>query len=122
MCGMFTARYSSWIAEVVFRDGTYAVFDGPKDMFRFHADVMKYAANRKQSDITAIFVTDYYSVKPIDGIKAFYVMGSDVNGPMGRELVPFENQADAREFAKDHQGIKILRFSEVTADVLRKLE
>ena len=122
VCGMFIARYTSWIVEIVFRDGSYAAFDGPKDMFKFHADLVKFAPRRKQSDIAAIFATDYYAVKPIDGFKAFYVLGSDVHGPMGRELVSFENQADAREFMKDHQGGRILRFNEITSDVLRGLD
>jgi nitrous oxide reductase accessory protein NosL len=41
---------------------------------------------------------------------------------MGRELVPFENEAEAREFSKDHKGKAILRFREVTSTVVKELE
>ena len=33
VCGMFVAKYPDWAAQIIFKDGSYAVFDGPKDMF-----------------------------------------------------------------------------------------
>jgi copper chaperone NosL len=98
VCGMFVSKYGNWTAEVLFKDGSYAFFDGPKDLFHFLADMIKYAPARSRSDVHAIFVTDYYAVKPIDAYTAFYVAGSDMRGPMGRELIPFERDSDAREF------------------------
>jgi len=72
--------------------------------------------------ITAIQVKDYYSLKSVDGRTAFYVIGSDVYGPMGKELVPFEKQMDAQSFLRDHKGKKVLRFNEITPVVLKSLE
>ena len=64
---------------------------------------------RKPEDIEAIVVMDYYRLSWIDARKAWYVLGSDVYGPMGRELIPLEKEADAREFMKDHKGMKIIQ-------------
>ncbi len=122
VCGMFVVKYPDWIAEAAFRDGSYAVFDGPKDLFKYLAELKKYAPGRRQADIEAIYVMDYYAVKPIDAYAAFYVLGSDIYGPMGAELVPFEKEADAREFQKDHQGKRILRHKDITPDILKGLE
>jgi copper chaperone NosL len=122
VCGMFVAKYPDWVAEVAFKDGTYDVFDGPKDLFKFIVDLKHYAPAKGKKDVDAVFVNDYYAVRPIDGLKAFYVLGSDVFGPMGRELVPFEKEADAREFLKDHGGRKILRFDQVVPAVLKELD
>ena len=122
VCGMFVAKYPDWACEVLFRDGSRAVFDGPKDLFRFLADMKAYAPARTAADVDRVFVKDYYAVEPIDGRTAFYVLGSDTTGPMGRELVPFGREADAREFLKDHHGRKVLRFREVTPSVLKELE
>ena len=122
VCGMFVAKYPDWIAEVRFRNGGYAVFDGPKDLFKYLADLKRYAAGRRQEDIKAITVTDYYAVRPIDGATAFYVTGSDVYGPMGAEFIPFEKETEAREFLKDHEGKQILRFKDITPAVLRGVE
>jgi nitrous oxide reductase accessory protein NosL len=67
-------------------------------------------------------VKDYYTLNAIDGRKAFYVVGSDVYGPMGQELVPFEKITDAQGFSEDHKGKNILRFGEITPAVLDTLE
>jgi len=122
VCGMFVAKYPDWVAEVVYRDGAYRVFDGSKDLFKYLADLKTYEPTRKQADISAVFVTDYYDVRPIDAHKAFFVIGSDVYGPMGAEFVPFEKESDAKEFKKDHEGRRILKFFDVTPVVLKKFD
>jgi len=122
VCGMFVAKYPDWVAEVLFKDGSYAVFDGPKDLFKYYLDLKQYAPGKGQSDIDRLFVTDYYAVSRVDGRKAFYVLGSDVYGPMGKELVPFAGEADARAFLKDHGGRKVLRFDEITPAILKELD
>jgi nitrous oxide reductase accessory protein NosL len=118
VCGMFVAKYKEWIAQVIFTDGSYAVFDGPKDLFRYYLNPRKYTPSKKQSDIQALYVTEYYSAKLLDARKMFYVAGSNVTGPMGSELVPLESEQKAKEFMKDHAGKKILKFSEITAEAL----
>jgi nitrous oxide reductase accessory protein NosL len=122
VCGMFVAKYSDWMAEIIFKDGTYAVFDGTKDMFKYYFNLGKYNPSKKPSDIDSIYVTDYYSLTLIDGHKAVYIMGSDVYGPMGRELIPFEKDGDAKEFMKDHKGKSSLRFKDVTPELINQLD
>src|SRR5512137_272454 len=115
---MFIFNYTSFTAGISSKDGTYSVFDGPKDLFKFLLDLKQYAPGKGQADIDRFFVTDYYAVRQIDGRSAFYVYGSNVYGPMGKELIPFEKETEAREFLKDHQGRSILRSKEITAAVL----
>jgi nitrous oxide reductase accessory protein NosL len=122
VCGMFVAKYPDFLAQVIYKDGAYAVFDGAKDMFKYLVNLRTYAPSRQPSDIGAIYVTDYYSLTPVDGKAAWYVIGSDVFGPMGRELIPFGSEAEAKEFLVDHKGKRLLRFVEVTGDVLKGLE
>lgn len=113
VCGMFVARYPEWIAQIVFDDGTHAFFDGPKDMFKYYFNLKEYNPSKKQSDISAIYVTEYYSTRLMDAGHVFFVSGSDVYGPMGHELVPVATPDEAKEFMRDHKGRKILRFGEV---------
>ena len=122
VCGMFVAKYPDFAGQVIFRDGTATFFDGAKDLFKYYLNLATYSPKRHQGDIATIYVTSYYSLSPIDGRKAWYVTGSDVYGPMGRELIPFENEAEAREFKLDHKGNAILKFPEVTGGVLRGME
>lgn len=122
VCGMFVAKYPDFLAEILFNDGTYAVFDGTKDMFRFYFNMKKYRPSKEPSDIDAIFVKDYYSLDFIDGYEAYYVLGSDIYGPMGKELIPLENPDDAKTFLEDHKGQAILKFSDITSDLIRGLD
>jgi len=118
VCGMFVAHYKEWIAQIIFSDGTYAVFDGPKDMTRYYNGLAKYNPSKKQSDIAAVYVTEYYSARLMDARKMFYVSGSDVSGPMGQEFIPVDTEKKAREFMQDHGGKKILRFPELSREAL----
>lgn len=122
VCGMFVAKYTDFAAQLQFKDGSALFFDGPKDLFKYYLGLAAPQAGRKPADVTAVFVTGYYKLAPIDGRKAYYVTGSDVSGPMGRELIAFDKEADAREFKKDHKGKAVLRFREVTPDVIKGLE
>ena len=122
VCGMFVAKYPDFLAQVRFRDGSTFHFDGAKDMFKFYLDPSRYLPGRKGADIVAAFVTSYYDLVLVDAISAWYVVGSDVYGPMGRELIPFAREAEAQEFLKDHKGKRIVRFRQVTPAVLRPLD
>lgn len=122
VCGMFVALYPDWTATVLYQDGHAHHFDGAKDLFKYLLNLSKYAPGHAEADIAAIGVTDYYNVTRIDARSAWYVIGSDVLGPMGHELVPLATQAEAEEFLKDHQGKRMVRFGEVTPQLLEKLD
>ncbi len=122
VCGMFVARYPDFIAGIVFRDGSQVFFDGVKDLFKYRLNMERYERNRSAADIAHIFVTEYYELRPIDGRKAWYVKGSNIYGPMGRELIPFEREADAKEFMRDHKGDAVLRFIDIKMDMLKALD
>ncbi len=122
VCGMFVTKYPDWTAQAIYRDGSYAVFDGAKDMFKYQFNLRTYAPARTAADIVRLYVTDYYALTAVDGKQAWYVLGSDVLGPMGRELVPFAKEAEGREFMKDHKGKQMVRFGEVTAAVIKVLD
>ncbi len=50
------------------------------------------------------------------------MIGSDVLSPMGHDLVPLASRADAAEFMQDHKGARLLRFDEVTREVIEQLD
>jgi copper chaperone NosL len=122
VCGMFVAKYPDWLSQIIFKDGSVFFFDGPKDMFKFYVNLKRYSPKRTIDDVSAIYVTDYYSLGPIDGFTATYVMGSDVYGPMGRELIPFGKNQEAMEFKRDHKGKEILKFQDITLAIIRGLD
>ena len=122
VCGMFVAKYPDFAAQIIFNDGSTFFFDGVKDMYKFYFNLTRYDKSKKIADIESIYVTDYYDLKWIDGFKAFYVEGSDVYGPMGRELIPFEKKAGAEQFMIDHIGKSLLQFDEINYDLIKSLD
>ena len=122
VCGMFVARYPEWVATVVYADGHSHHFDGAKDLFKYLLDLGRWAPGHRAADMTGIVVTDYYAVQRIDARSAWYVIGSDMLGPMGHELIPHPTEAEARDFKRDHKGTRILRYGDVTLELLRRLD
>ncbi len=119
---MFVYKYPDWVGKIVFKDGSLAFFDGAKDLFKYYFNLKKYNPGKTIKDIAAIYVTEYYEMKIVEAGSAFFVVGSDVYGPMGKELIPFVNKADAGEFKKDHKGKRILRFEDINPGVIKKLD
>jgi copper chaperone NosL len=122
VCGMFVSKYPDWVGGVVYKDGFVVFFDGAKDLFKYCFNLKQYHRDRARADIRDIYVTEYYDVKLIHAQEAFFVIGSDVYGPMGRELVPFKTEADAKAFMQDHKGKRMVRFEQVTPALIQKLD
>jgi len=122
VCGMFVAKYPEWIGTVLYKDGHAHHFDGAKDLFKYLFDIPRWAPGHQEMDIVSVGVTDYYSLERVDAYSAWYVIGSDVLGPMGHELVALATREDAETFMIDHQGRRMLRFNQVDQAMLLKLD
>ena len=90
--------------------------------FKYYFNLDRYNPRKETKDIAAIYVTEYYDMTLMDGLEACYVIGSDVYGPMGRELIPFKNRPEAEEFLKDHHGQNLVRFKNVTPGLIESLD
>jgi len=119
VCGMFVTKYPKW-AALITENSNYHYFDGVKDMMKFYIFDVDFPYNRTQ--ISKIEVTDFYTLKAIDAKKAFYVVGSDVFGPMGNELIPFLTEDAAKNFMKDHNADQIIMFEDITPKLVMGLD
>ncbi len=113
VCGMFVAKYPKWVAKIRFMKKDH-YFDGVKDMMKFIFD--------KQKNFKNVQVTDYYTTTAIKAQTAFYVVGSNVYGPMGNELIPFSSMNKAKEFKQNHYGTQILTFDKITKELTYSLD
>ena len=120
VCGMFVHKHKEWAAKISFENGEYAAFDGVKDMMKFTFEPAKYGF--KDAKIAKIQVSDYYTQNAIDAKSAFFVVGSDVLGPMGNELIPFGDEDSAKSFKFDHKGEAILKFDEISKQIVCRLD
>ena len=115
-CGMLTSKYPNWEEIIVLSSGDTLYFDGPRCMFFTLLN-----SDKTSGGIKTVKVKDYYTLNYIDGENAFYVIGSDVMGPMGKELIPFVSEEAAKQFLKDHQGERIIRFNDVNLQLIKQL-
>ncbi len=112
-CNMIVEKYPNWMQKVVLAGNDTLYFDGTRCMFKI--------LNESEKEVQSVLVKDYYSLEYINGKAAWYVIGSDVLGPMGSELIPFEEEAAAKEFFKDHAAEKIVRFDDVDLKLVMRL-
>jgi nitrous oxide reductase accessory protein NosL/predicted RNA-binding Zn-ribbon protein involved in translation (DUF1610 family) len=112
VCGMFVAKYPKWAAQVKANDHSH-YFDGVKDLMKWYIS--------KNKDLKNIYVSDYYTTNKIDAKKAYYVIGSNVYGPMGNELIPFSSMTKANKFLQNHDAKKIIKFNQITQDIIDSL-
>ncbi len=121
VCGMFSAKYPKWTAEMKIGNKTH-YFDGVKDMMKFYFSPSSYDKKANQKMISTILVSDYYTLKAVNAKKAWYVRGSNVYGPMGNELIPFMRKKDAQTFMDDHYAKEVLSFDKMTSKMVLLLD
>jgi nitrous oxide reductase accessory protein NosL len=119
-CGMYPARYPKWQTQIVFTDGSMMPFDGCKCMFGFMFQMDRYDTRHTIDDVAAVWVKDYGSGDWMQAAAASYVVGSDVMGPMGKELIPFGAHADAVAFQKENNGT-LAEYDSIDMDTLKAL-
>lgn len=101
VCGMFVAKYPDWITQVRMNNTTVKYFDGVKDMMAFAHNPASFGAAGQT--LKEIWVKDYYTLAWLDGRSAWYVIGSDVYGPMGHEFIPSARRGGGK-FSQGSQG------------------
>jgi len=119
VCGMFISKYPKWAAFME-HDGKKYYFDGVKDMMKYYLFDGDFPYDR--SHISKMTVSDYYTLEEIPAKEAFYVLDSNVFGPMGHELIPFKNKVSAKTFKTEHNGKVIVKFDEITDKMVMSLD
>lgn len=119
VCGMFINKYPKWVALMKI-DDKKEYFDGVKDMMKYYIFDSDFPYHRDK--IREMKVTNFYTLKEIDAKDAFYVIGSNIYGPMGDELVPFEKKDEAKNFMREHNGDKMIQFKEITPKIVMALD
>jgi len=111
VCNMEVGSSTLGPAAVVLKDGKVVGFDTTGDTFRYLLDPKKYGFD--PAALQQVYVTQYETKNFIDAKQALYVVGSDVKGSMGLEVVPFATRGDAEKFMSAHHGKKVVSYGEV---------
>lgn len=119
-CGMSPARYPQWQTQIVFADGSMVPFDGCRCMFGYLFNMAQYDTSHTKDDVATVWVKDFHSGTWIQAPVANFVVGSDVMGPMGKELIPFSDHAGALAFQQEHGG-RVAEYDAISMETITSL-
>lgn len=110
-----------WVSKVELKNGKKVFFSSPKSMFEFYFTPGKWfdVGVKSEDDFKDILVTDFATLKPVKAKGAFFIYGTNVTGPAGDDLIPFDSYAAAEKFSKEHNGKRILGFRDVSDALIR---
>jgi copper chaperone NosL len=111
-CGMVTDADPRFTAGAS-RGEEALRFDSPKCLFR-------YLNGQRAGGAREPWVTTYYDQRRVPTEQAVYVVGSNVRGPMGDDLIPLESHAAAAQFATDHGG-RVVEHGAIDRTLLEEL-
>jgi nitrous oxide reductase accessory protein NosL len=111
-CGMKIDRTSPWRAELVADSGAVTSFDTPRCALQ--------AWRGGKVPGKTLRVQEYYDRAFRDASQVRFVLGGDVTGPMGPDLVPVD-PARAAKFIQDHGANRAVSLDEITPGVLADL-
>lgn len=111
VCGMYPARYPGHRCQVATADGKHHHFCSSQCLVQYTANPKEYQKN--PAKIKSIWVTVYPDGGYEYAMGLYYLVGSGILGPMGKEALPFRSKTAAEESAKENGGT-VLRFKALT--------
>lgn len=111
LCGMYPARYPLFNCQLIFEDHTYEAFDSAEGLLIYLLFPDK--TDHKAKPYHQIYFKDYLNERWVDAKNTYFVVGSEILGPMGIEFVAFSSEKDAQQFLKAEQGKQIVHFNQV---------
>jgi copper chaperone NosL len=102
VCGMYPARFPAHRCQVATADGKHHHFCSSQCLVNFTANPEKYL--KKPAKIKSIWVTVYPDGGYEYAMGLYYLVGSNILGPMGKEALPYRSKVAAEESAKKNGG------------------
>lgn len=112
-CGMKIKEDNAFRVKAKLQDGTDAAFDSPRCAFEAHVNPAKYK-------VASLSLQEFYDRTWHEPSELHYVIGSDVMGPMGHDLIPVL-PAHEQKLMKDHKGKRIVVLSDINESMIEHL-
>ena len=111
VCGMYPTRYPGFRTQISTADGKQHHFCSSQCLVNYQADPKQYVKDAAKT--TSIWVTVFQENSSEYAMGLYYLVGSSIMGPMGKEAVPYRNKSAAAASASKNGG-KIVRFKELS--------
>lgn len=120
VCGMFVYKYPKWAVGFVFQSGARYFHCCPKCMLHNLCHVPKYQPGETRENVRQVWVTEYYTTKQMDAHDVLFVVGTNLIGPMGLDLIPVQGKMAAENLKRDYNGELILTLDQITMEIIDK--
>ena len=110
VCGMWIDQYERTAGTVIYKDGSKEFTCGVACALREAEEV------GGPGELEALMVRDWNTGEDIDGVTAYYSIGSDLIPDMMPNYIAFETREDAEAFAAEHGG-EIISFQTAMEDL-----
>lgn len=111
LCGMIPARYPRFHCQVILESGDYIAFDSAAGLITFLLFPDK--TGMEPGKVDSVYFKDYLSETWIHSDKTFFVIGSEIMGPMGIEFLAVDSYEKAMELKKQEKGVWIIHYKKV---------
>lgn len=115
VCGMYPARYPEHRCQLSTGDGNTYHFCSSQCLVTFLAEPKQYV--KKELKVKSVWVTVFQEHSYEYAFGLYYLVGSNLMGPMGREALSYRSHAAAEAAAQQHGG-KVLRFNDLTPQLV----
>ncbi len=117
VCNMIPAKYPTFKTQLIMADKRRFHFCSSQCLFEFAQDPHKHGATT--TEVGDVWLHDHVSGRYIFGKNAYYVVGSEIHGPMGPEAIAFDLKSEAADFTKVNNG-QVLKFEKVTPAAIKE--
>ncbi len=115
VCGMYPARYPEHRCQISTGKGETHHFCSSQCMVSFLADPKQYVNKDIKAKSIWVTIPQEHSYEYAMGL--YYLVGSSIMGPMGREAIPYRRKTVAEAAAGKHGG-KVVRFKALTPQLI----
>lgn len=116
VCGMRVIRYPHFSTAIQLHDKTTYYFCSAGCMIRAWLQPEIFLGQPK-SRILRTVAKNYFTGRPVDALKAIWIAGSDVIGPMGPAVISVSGPEEQRTFQRRHGGTRVFRLPELTDEL-----
>jgi nitrous oxide reductase accessory protein NosL len=116
LCGMYPARYPKFNCQIVFKDGSYEAFDSAIGLLVYLHFPDK--TGIKLKPVGKIYFKNYLKESWLEADQAFFVTGSEIQGPMGVQFLPVDSEQAANKLKKQAKGKDIIHFKMINRQYL----
>ena len=97
-----------WVVLLNERDGSWKTFVGMKNFLEYVNFPDKFVGKQKRHS-GDVWVRDNKSKKWIPALFAYFVIGDNIHGAVGRDAIPFEDEKAAQKFMIENKGRGVVR-------------